>query len=113
DTIYHFPLTYGTIDSSYSGYTLKLPSLVYFHNSSFRHNEADGWGSLTTPYGTFDVVRVKTTIMAHDSIYIDTLLNFGFAIDAPAEIDYKWIGKGQGEPLLQINTTLGGVVTRI
>ncbi len=65
----------------------------------------DGWGSLTTPYGTFDVIRVRSEITAHDSIYADTL-GIGFSFDPPLAIEYKWLGAGQRIPLLQINTTI-------
>ena len=32
---------------------------------------ADGSGSLTTPAGTYNVLRVKTTALTYDSVYID------------------------------------------
>lgn len=112
DTVYHFPLNFGNADSSRSRYSVNIPNLFYFRSNTIRHNEADGWGSLTTPYGTFDVLRVKTTINELDSVYIDTL-GLGIAFPVPEQIQYKWLGKGQGEPLLQINTTTNGTVTQI
>jgi len=60
----------------------------------------DGWGNLITPYGTFQTIRIKSQWVENDSVYLDSL-GLGFPIVRNVT-EYKWMGKNQGEPLLQI-----------
>ena len=106
DVIYNFPMNYGNEDSSFSDYSVNVPQLGAYVHKQQRYNTVDGWGSLTIPFGTFDVLRVKTEITGSDSLYIDTL-HFGLKVNADKLHEYKWIGNGQKEPLLQINTQSG------
>jgi hypothetical protein len=109
DVVYKFPLHYNNLDSSTSGYTISnIPGLtgIFYGVTKTRINKVDGWGTLTTPYGTFPVLRMQSVIHEHDSIVLDTLLP-GFGINLPEQIEYKWLGAGEKIPLLQINTTLG------
>lgn len=114
DIIYKFPLNYPSLDSSASGYAVDLVSTigVYYKVDKTRKNDVDGWGSLTTPLGTFNVLRVHTTIVEKDSLYLDTL-GVGFNLPTITSHEYKWLGAGQGIPLLQINTTAAGAITQI
>jgi hypothetical protein len=75
--------------------------MLYYSTQRIRSSEVDGWGNLITPFGTFATVRVKSTLNIHDSIYVDSLA-IGFGFDRNI-IEYKWLGKGYGIPLLQIN----------
>lgn len=114
DIIYNLPLQYLATDSSVSGYAVDLTSTlgIYYKANRSRKNEVDGWGNLVTPFGSFSTLRVHSTIIQEDSLYLDTL---GFGIQFPQIIshEYKWLGIGQGVPLLQINTTANGIVTQI
>jgi hypothetical protein len=61
-----------------------------------------------TPYGSFEVLRVKSEVTEYDSIFLDTL---GVGVPINREfIEYKWIGKGHGLPLLQVTDNLLGFV---
>jgi hypothetical protein len=106
DVVYKFPLNFGNVDSSTSGYEISnVPGLpLYYSVSKTRYNNVDGWGTLTTPYGTFPVLRVQSVIHEHDSISYN-ILNLGF--DLPEQIEYKWLAAGKKIPLLQVNTTAG------
>lgn len=106
DTLYRFPINYGNMDSSWSDYDVSVPQLGGYLHKQKRVNEVDGWGTLTTPFGTFDALRVRTEIRGSDSLFIDTL-NFGIKVDNDIIREYKWFGKNQMEPLLQINTQAG------
>jgi hypothetical protein len=114
DVIYRFPLNYSDEDSVAFSYEVDLSAAVglYFKVKKKRRNLVDGWGSLTTPYGTFDVLRVKSVVVEQDSIYVDSL-NLGLNLPAVTTIEYKWLGKGHGLPLLQINTSGANAVTQI
>jgi len=109
DVLYNFPVTYGAVDSSTSFFSQALPTLGFFSELKKRTNTVDGWGTLTTPYGTFQTVRIKSEITLVDSIYIDAI-GFGFNIPSTST-EYKWLGDGFGLPLLQIDVS--GFTTNI
>jgi len=111
DILYKYPVEFGNLDSSASGYEVSLPSLLYYSVTKNRINEVDGWGSLTTPSGTYNVLRIKSTIYERDSVFLDTL-GFGYGFNVPVQVEYKWLGQGEGVPLLQVNE-VGGTVTTI
>jgi hypothetical protein len=106
DVIYRFPLQYGDVDTSDSEYDFNLAGFAYYHLQQSRINEVDGWGIIVTPLDTFQALRVKTTLIMRDSLYIDSL-NFGFALPRPREVQYKWLALGRKIPVLQINTRSG------
>jgi hypothetical protein len=111
DIIYKYPVQFGNVDSSASGYSVSLPNFLYYGVNRNRINEVDGWGTLVTPGGTYNVLRMKTTIHEHDSVYLDTL-GFGYGFDLPVQTEYKWLAQGEGLPVLQINVA-GGFVSSI
>jgi len=106
DIIYRFPMNYGNIDSCNYHYSLPfaIPGLGYFGETGKRHNIVDGWGSLTTPFGTFNTLRVRSTVDAVDTVYLDAL-GFGTNIPRPRRIEYKWLANGMKIPVLQIDVT--------
>ncbi len=103
DTLYKFPIQYGDAADCASSFKINIPLLGGVLHTQTRTNQVDGWGNLTTPFGTFPVLRMFTEIVSYDSIYIDTL-HFGLNVPLPTQRQYKWIGIGQKEPLLEINT---------
>ncbi len=104
DIIYDLPITYGNMDSSDSDYSIIIPGLATAIGSQHRVNVVDGWGDITTPYGTFNALRIVSTLTGEDSIYLDTL-GFGFSSPRQLTREYKWLATGQDIPILQINTT--------
>jgi len=100
DLLYDFPVNFGNMYSSNASFELDVPSLGFFGRLKDRNNTVDGWGTLITPYGSFETLRVKSEIFQNDSIYIDSL-GVGFPIPRHFT-EYKWLGKGFGMPLLQI-----------
>lgn len=108
DILYSFPMKYGNADSSESGYGFGVPGIGYILSERKRVNYVDGWGTLITPFGTFEVLRQQSIVTEYDSIYIDSL-NFGAPI-ARNYTEYKWLAKGMKIPVLQITDNLGGLV---
>ena len=100
DIIYRFPLSVGDVDSSLSNYALALPGIGYYGGWKKRVNYADGWGELTTPYGTFETIRIRSEIIQFDSLYIDSL-GLGFPVER-VFTEYKWLGKNFGLPLCTV-----------
>jgi hypothetical protein len=109
DTIFRFPLEYGDIDSAHSMFQVDVPDLGFLLMSKSRRNTVDGWGTLTTPYGEFQTLRVKTEITEYDSLYSDSL---GVGIPVIRNyIEYKWLANGYHEPLLVVTDEAGIGVT--
>ena len=112
ETRYKFPLTYG--DSYVSnGYTNLDMNPIYngiWRQYRTRTTNVDGWGSITTPYGTFDAIRVHHMIEESDSLFID-LFGTGtwIPLPIPESHQYEWWANGEKEPVLRITTTsIGG-----
>ena len=61
----------------------------------------DGWGTLVTPYKTYNVLRVKTTLAGYDSVEFSGQV---FAGNRPPQVIYKWLAKGEIVPVLEIST---------
>lgn len=101
DYLYRFPLQAGNIDSSDAAYGFQVPSLAYIGQERHRVNNCDGWGTLITPFGTFQTLRVKSVVDQTDTISFDS--TGGFAIPRPQLIEYKWLGQNSLVPLLQID----------
>ncbi len=110
DVVHVFPLEYGDMDTSYSEFTLNVPSVFSFTQQQTRYNEVDGWGTLYLPADTFDVLRVKSTLARTDSAYIEQF-GQGFTFPEPETIEYKWIAQGMDEPVLLITAVAGQVTT--
>ena len=103
DTLFRLPLSYGMADSSSAQATLDVPGLLYVTQTVNRTWTVDGWGTLQTPYGSFSVLRLATTLTGYDSVSLDTIQ---FGLPRPAQVVYEWRGQEEAVPLLSITTTL-------
>lgn len=110
DKVYQFPMVPGLQWNSVSEFEITVPELAYYSTRRVRSNIVDGWGTVTTPLGTFQTLRIKSTLAVHDSVflYIDSL-GTGFPVDRNI-IEYKWLAKGEGVPVMQISEE-GNVAT--
>ena len=109
DILYHFPMEPGNIDSSLSSYDIDIPLLGYAGGWTKRVNYVDGWGSLITPYGNFQTLRLKSEVTQFDSLYFDSL---GIGIPIYRNYaEYKWLANGFGLPLCTI--TVEGLLPTI
>lgn len=110
DIIYKFPMNYADVDSCVYkfGLPFPIPSLGYFGETGTRHTTVDGWGDITTPFGTFNALKITSVIDAVDTIYASSF-GFGTNIPRPRRYEYKWLANGMKSPVLQINATeIGG-----
>lgn len=105
DVLYSFPCTMGTSWNSHAASSANLPGLGYYSTDRQRSSVVDGWGTLITPYGSYQTIRVKSNYIEDDSIYLDTL-GMGFPLLRNVT-EYKWLAKDQGEPLLTITEEMG------
>ncbi len=115
DVVYEFPMTYN--DGWYSRSYFNMDMNPIYDAQFKRHQQrdviVDGWGEITTPFGTFDAVRVKTTLTYQDSIFADPF-GFGgswFALPTPETVEYNWWANNNKVPVLKITTQLGIATT--
>ncbi|HPS74547.1 MAG TPA: T9SS type A sorting domain-containing protein [Bacteroidales bacterium] len=110
DRLYSLPLTNESDWNSSSFAEFSLPGLLYFSMEKNRTSAVDAWGTLITPFGTFNTLRVKSTLVEHDSIAIDTL---GVQMPVTRNItEYKWLAPGQGIPVLSVSEE-GGMINAV
>ncbi|MEZ4807002.1 MAG: hypothetical protein R2815_05940 [Flavobacteriales bacterium] len=109
DRIHAFPMDFQDTDASFSTFQLDVPNVLFFRQEQLRENEVDGWGTLYLPADTFEVLRVRSVLQKHDSIFVEQF-GLGFGFDEPETVEYKWIAAGMDAPVLRVTTT-GGVAT--
>jgi hypothetical protein len=100
DILYQFPLTYGDSWSSVSGFDMEIPGVATWSETRERSTHADGWGTLTTPFGEFQTLRLNSVVEISDVIeYGGIEYPFSYTLT-----EYKWLMNDGGIPVLQINT---------
>lgn len=99
DEIFQFPLDYQDRDSSTFNFVFNNAIFsIYYGSSGYRINDVDGWGSVTTPYGTFNALRVVTDMVSVDSISFGTQ-----NVVVPSHLrEYQWIAKGERIPVMKV-----------
>lgn len=120
DTEYELPMTYldAWASDSYTYVDMNPAFDAIFQRYQYRTSEVDGWGTITTRFGTFDVIRVRSEIVYSDSAYLD----FGFGgpqwvpLPTPTEAVYTWWSEGNKVPVMKIVAQVVGgneTITRI
>src|SRR3989338_605048 len=109
ETRYEFPLEYGDNYTS-RGYTDLDLNPIYdakWIQHRYKGSTVDGWGVITTPYGTFDALRIHHRVLENDSIYIslDTI-GFWVGLDVPEAHEYEWRAVEEKEAILRVRTSV-------
>lgn len=107
DEVYSFPLDYLDRDSTTFDFTFvnAFPP-AYYSTTGYRINEVEAWGTVTTPYGSFSCLKVRTDVVAYDTVSFGTL-----AIgDSIITREYKWISPQLKIPALTVS---GSVINGI
>jgi len=102
DEIFFFPLTYGRKDSSTFAYNISIPTVGEYASRGGRVTQVDGWGSITTPQGTFECLRVKSALRILDSL---TFQGNTFGVPLRTEIEYYWLSREEHIPILKVRGT--------
>lgn len=111
DVIYRFPMNYFDADTGDYKFGLPIPTIGYYGQSGHRETFVDGWGTLITPYDTFSVLRVYSTIATVDTLYLDAF-GFGTYIPRPLRYEFKWLANGEQIPVLKVDATdVAGTLT--
>ncbi len=120
DRVYRFPMRYGDSATSVSSYSIKLDSIpgtgisfsFAYKHAQTRTNYVDGWGTLTTPYATYDsVLKHKSIIHNRDSVTIlgNTITLGTFLpneIIPDTVIEYSWFRRDERIPVLKVTAWL-------
>jgi len=107
----NLPLNYQDNNSDDYSYLIQIPTIGASGQDGNLTYQVDGWGTIKLPGGTYEALRVKTSITKSDTIYVD-LLGFGLRIPSNETI-YEWYAKGEGYPVLTVTTTLLDLVTGV
>jgi hypothetical protein len=108
DVMYKFPMHFSNQDSCDFKYGVAIPTVGYYGETGHRVNVVDGWGTLKTPAGIFQTLRIKSTVDATDTIYLSALSPLpGTNIHRPLRTEYKWFANGKKIPVLEIDVTSG------
>lgn len=104
-TLHQFPRTFGSsfsdtyvIDVTVPGAAINpLLSQINFKRTSVVHDTTDAWGQLTTPHGTYDVLRIHTMEVFTDSIWAQPIFPPVWNLvstSTDTTHSYSWVGKG-------------------
>jgi hypothetical protein len=109
DTEYDLPLNFSNTWTStyFVDVDLNPAYNAIFRRHQDRSAEVDGWGTLITPFGTFDVIRIKTDLTYNDSIYIGDF-DIWTPLPTPDRHEYTWWTNGQKVPMMKIITSGSG-----
>lgn len=111
DVLVPLPLSTNSTSTSPYSFDIQIPTLGYYGRDAVRNNSVDGWGTLITPFGTFQTLRLRSELVYTDSIAIDQF-GFGFQLPELTEVKYQWLAPDFGWPLLEITSGFAGV-TRV
>jgi hypothetical protein len=107
DKLLPLPCDFGTTITNAFESLIQVPSLGAYAERKSRTVEIDGWGTLLLPDGgSYNTLRVKSTITGVDSFYVDQL-GLGFGIPNN-QTEYRWYAQGEGEPVLSVNVSILG-----
>jgi hypothetical protein len=106
ETGYKFPINYQDSCSSrgYSNIDFNPFFNGIFIQYRQRESVVDGHGTLDTPFGTFDALRIHHTIEEQDSLYVDIS---GFSQWIPINRtthSYEWWTQNELRPVMRIQT---------
>lgn len=98
DEVYNFPLNFRRKDSSTFAGKQDIPGIGKIVIKGIRITEVDGWGTITTPYKTYNCLRVRSFVRE-----IDSLAGQGFMTD---RVEFKWLALEEKVPVLQVIGTV-------
>lgn len=108
DELYLFPFSYPKHDSTTFKFSTPTTTLIpiKYSKTGYRITDCDGWGSITTPYGTANCLRVVTTQYSKDTIK-NSLIPFPVGFNNYTR-SYQWLTTNSKIPYLEITGNLVG-----
>lgn len=115
-TLHQFPRIYGSnftdtykTDITFSGTSINpLVNQVRYKRVGTVIDNTDGWGTITTPNGTYDVLRVKREDRSIDTVWILPFIGFPpqwqvFSTKKDTSYSYQWLGNNMKLPVAELN----------
>jgi len=103
DELYLFPLNFGDRDSTTFRFaTITSTALpLSYSKTGYRITQVNGWGTINTPFGTEQCLRLVTTEYAQDSMKISLL---PFPIGFPNFVrSYQWLTLKSKIPFFEVS----------
>lgn len=95
DVVYSFPLSFGDRDTNSFYFFTDVSGIGAVGQSGSRSIDADAWGTLTLPGGSYNCLRVRTELDVTDTVYIG-FTETGTRIERPLQVNYTWISPEVG-----------------
>lgn len=110
DELYNFPMTYPKYDSTTFRFATPATTIipVRYSKTGYRVTRVDGWGTIKTPYGTENCLRLVTTQYSMDTVKV-SVGPISFPAALPVNIrSYQWLSATAKIPVLEITGNLTG-----
>jgi hypothetical protein len=104
ETKYKLPLNYGDSYTS-KGFTkldLSMVAPAKWQQKRYRETVVDGWGTIVTPHGSYEALRVHHRVEETDSLEFQ---GNTFGLDIPVMHEYEWLTKDEKIAVLKVRTT--------
>ena len=97
DVLYRFPLSYDDSDTCVSSGQVPLTDITLDQE---RVSHVDGWGTLITPLGTYEVLRVVSVLQRDITFSLDE--NEDPVESSTVHTEYVWLAKNEGPPVMRV-----------
>lgn len=104
EKVYEYPLTFGDSYNS-RGYTNGNFNPLFdavFRQYRQRETEVDGYGTVITPLGTFECIRLHHVIDELDSLYVGFGIDDWIPLQLPQRHVYEWWANGELYPIVRV-----------
>lgn len=103
ELIARLPISFGQAYTDSFNFSLSIPGLPFgLRRSGSKSFLADGWGTVTTPYGSFECVKLVVETVHNDTVLIPlgpTVIPFPIRYNST---DVRWYAPGEKVPILQL-----------
>ena len=103
DTTINFPVEYGKQWTSRIKWAIDLAAAgqnIAYSSKQSRSTSIDSWGTLITPFDTFqNVVRLRSEIVREDTLYTDSLI----VPISLTQVEYMWFDTNYTLPVMTAN----------
>jgi len=106
DRVLKFPLNFGDADTNRFYFFTEVSGIGAVGQSGRRINSVDAWGSVSTPLGTFECLRVRTVLNVTDTLFLEFTQDGGTFI-RPEQVNYTWISPEIGGILAEATYLAG------
>ena len=113
DELYLFPLTYPKNDSTTFKFTTPTTSLlpISYSKAGYRITQVDGWGTVQTPFGTENVIRLVSTQYSKDTIRVNLPIPNLPPIKLGVQNNqrsYQWLSLNSKIPYFEVSGIVNG-----